>query len=478
MSKQNCQYGHNIQYSSLRIDGESVYLEIPNPCYMKSLLPAFFLLVTLTIHAQKRSPRTTTSEASREAIRAAISDAADKIEPRTIAWRRDFHEHPELGNHETRTAKIIADHLRSLGLEVQEGVGKTGVVGILKGGKPGPVIGLRADMDALPIVERTPVPFASKVKTTFNGQEVGVMHACGHDSHVAIMMSVAEVLSGLKSSLKGTVKFVFQPSEEGPPPGEEGGAPLMIKEGVLENPKVDVMFGLHINSSTEVGKIKYRSEGAMAASDWFTIKVHGKGSHGSQPWAGVDPVVVSAQIIEGLQTIISRQTELTKDAAVISVCVVNGGVRSNIIPEEVDMTGTIRTLDTAMQRDIHERMYRTVTRIAESAGATAELSIDNKTLITYNDPLLVKKMLPSLQATAGADNVVWMDALTGSEDFSFFGARVPSFFFFLGGMKKGQDPHTAYPHHTADFYIDESGFKLGVKTFCNLVFDYADQAHI
>jgi len=445
---------------------------------MKSLLPSFLLLVTLSTQAQKRSAHTTTSGASREAIRTAISNAADKIESRTIAWRRDLHQHPELGNHETRTAKIIADHLRSLGLEVQEGVGKTGVVGILKGERPGPVIGLRADMDALPIVERTPVPFASTVKTTFNGQEVGVMHACGHDSHVAILMSVAEVLSGLKSSLKGTVKFIFQPSEEGPPPGEEGGAPLMIKEGVLENPKVDVVFGLHINSATEVGKIKYRSEGVMAASDWFTIKVHGKGSHGSQPWAGVDPVVISAQIIEGLQTIISRQTELTKEAAVISVCVINGGVRSNIIPEEVEMTGTIRTLDTAMQRIIHERMYRTVTRIAESAGATAELSIDNKTLITYNDPALVKKMLPSLQATAGDDNVVWMDAVTGSEDFSFFAAKVPSFFFFLGGMKKGQDPHTAFPHHTQDFYIDESGFKLGVTAFCNLVFDYADQAHM
>jgi len=398
-------------------------------------------------------------------IRATISAAADKIEPKTIAWRRDFHEHPELGNREFRTSKIIADHLRSLGLEVHEGVGKTGVVGILRGAYPGPVIGLRADMDALPLIERTHVPFASKVKTTFNGQEVGVMHACGHDSHIAIMMSVAEILAGMKQQLHGTVKFIFQPAEEGPPNGEEGGAALMIKEGVLDNPKVDVVFGLHIWSSVEAGKIKYRSEGAMAASDWFTIKVHGKGSHGSQPWAGIDPVVVSAQIIEGLQTIISRQTELTKDAAVISVCVVQGGVRSNIIPEEVEMTGTIRTLDTAMQSEIHQRMRRTVTKIAESAGATADITIDNKTLITYNDPALVTKMLPSLQHTAGDSNVLWMDAMTGSEDFSFFGAKVPSFFFFLGGMKKGQDP-----------YIDESGFKLGVKAFCNLVFDYSNPA--
>lgn len=432
--------------------------------HLLRLMPVFILLFFSSspdLLAQKKD------------ISLLISAAADKIEPKTIAWRRDFHEHPELGNNEVRTAKIIADHLRSLGIEVKEGVGKTGVVGILRGGKPGPVIGLRADIDGLPIVERTPVPFASKVKTTYNGQEVGVMHACGHDSHIAIMMSVAEVLAGLKSDLKGTVKFIFQPAEEGPPAGEEGGAPLMIKEGVLENPKVDVVFGLHINSATEVGTIKYRSEGAMAASDWFTIKVKGKGSHGSQPWAGVDPVVVSAQIIEGLQTIVSRQTELTKDAAVISVCVIKGGVRSNIIPEEVEMTGTIRTLDTGMQKDIHMRIYRTVSKIAEASGATADISIENKTLITYNDPGLVKKMLPSLQKTAGVEHVQWMDAMTGSEDFSFFGAKVPSFFFFLGGMKPGQDPKTAAPHHTPDFYLDESGFKLGVKTFCNLVFDYS-----
>jgi len=430
----------------------------------KNVLFGLFLLLAVSATAQTND------------IRAAIDAAADKIEPKTIAWRRDFHEHPELGNREFRTSKIIADHLRSLGLEVHEGVAKTGVVGILRGAYPGPVIGLRADMDALPLIERTPVPFASKVKTTYNGQEVGVMHACGHDSHIAIMMSVAEILAGMKQQLHGTVKFIFQPAEEGPPNGEEGGAALMIKEGVLDNPKVDVVFGLHINSATEVGKIKYRSEGAMAASDWFTIKVHGKGSHGSQPWAGIDPVVVSAQIIEGLQTIISRQTELTRDAAVISVCVVQGGVRPNIIPEEVEMTGTIRTLDTAMQSEIHQRMRRTVTKIAESAGATADITIDNKTLITYNDPALVKKMLPSLQQTAGDENVQWMDAMTGSEDFSFFGAKVPSFFFFLGGMKKGQDPKTAFPHHTADFYIDESGFKLGVKAFCNLVFDYSASA--
>jgi amidohydrolase len=405
-------------------------------------------------------------------LRARIDEAADKIESKTIAWRRDFHEHPELGNREFRTSKIIADHLRSLGMEVKVNVGKTGVVGILRGPRPGPVIGLRSDMDGLPLVERTPVPFASKVTTDYNGQQVGVMHACGHDSHMAILMSVAEILAGMRGELRGTVKFIFQPAEEGPPPGEEGGAALMIKEGVLDSPRVDVMFGLHINSSTESGKIKYRSGGAMAASDWFTIKVKGKGSHGSQPWAGIDPVIVSAQIIEGLQTIVSRQIELTKDAAVISVCTIKGGVRPNIIPEEIEMTGTIRTLDTAMQRDIHERVRRTAMKIAESSGATAEVSIVTRTAITFNDPGLVKMMVPSLQKTAGESNLLWMDAMTGSEDFSYFGEKVPSFFFFLGGMKRGQDPKTAFPHHTPDFYIDESGFKLGVKAFCNLVFDY------
>jgi len=402
-----------------------------------------------------------------------VQTAADKIEPQTISWRRDFHEHPELGNNEVRTAKIIADHLRKLGMEVSEGVGKTGVVGLLKGSSPGPVIALRADIDGLPIVERVNIPFASKVRSTYNGQEVGVMHACGHDTHIAIMMSVAEVLAGMKDKIKGTVKFVFQPAEEGPPEGEDGGAPLMIKEGVLENPKVNVMFGLHINSATEVGKIKYRSGGIMAASDWFTITVRGKGSHGSQPWAGIDPVVVASQIINGLQTIISRQTELTKNAAVISVTIISGGVRPNIIPEEVVLRGTIRTLDKNMQQIIHDKIKLTATKIAESAGATATVTIDNKTLVTYNDPALMKQILPSLQHTAGMDNVVEMEAMTGAEDFSFFAEKVPSVFFFLGGMQKGMDPQKAFPHHTPDFYLDESGLKLGVMAFCNLVLDYS-----
>ena len=428
---------------------------------MKRILLVSLLLQSFILFSQKTTD-----------LIGKINTAADKIENKCIAWRRDLHEHPELGNNEFRTAKIIAVHLRSLGLEVKENVGKTGVIGILKGAKPGPCIGLRADMDALPVVERVDLPFASKVKSTYNGQDVGVMHACGHDTHVAILMSVAEVLAGMKNELKGTVKFIFQPAEEGPPEGEEGGAPLMIKEGALENPKVDVMFGLHINSQTEAGKIKYRSGGTMAASDWFKIKVKGKQTHGSQPWAGIDPVVVSAQIINGLQTIISRQTELTKNAAVISVSVINGGVRSNIIPEEVTMLGTIRTLDTGMQRIIHEKIKLTASKIAEASGATAETTIDKKTLVTYNNPELTRIMIPSFLKAAGAENVIEAEAVTGAEDFSFFAEKVPSIFFFIGGMEKGADPNKAFPHHTPDFRIDESGMKTGVKAFCNMVFDY------
>ena len=401
-----------------------------------------------------------------------INIAADKIEAKCIAWRRDIHEHPELGNNEYRTAKLIADHLRSLGIEVKEGVGKTGVVGVLKGGKPGPCIALRADMDGLPVVERGDLPFGSKVKSTYNGKEVGVMHACGHDTHVAILMSVAEILAGMKNELKGTVKLIFQPAEEGPPEGEEGGAPLMIKDGALNNPKVDVMFGLHISSQTDVGKITYRSEGIMAASDWFTIKVKGKQTHGSQPWGGIDPVAVSAQIINGLQTIVSRQVDLTKNPAVVSVSTVNGGLRANIIPEEVIMTGTIRTLDTGTQRIIHDKIKLTASKIAEASGATAETTIDTKTLVTYNNPVLTRQMLPSFVKTAGEENVIEINAVTGAEDFSYFAERVPSIFFFIGGKQIGVDPKKVFPHHTPDFWIDESGMKTGIKAFCNLVFDY------
>ena len=440
---------------------------------MKFYIMKQFMLVLLSLSitffpsAQKKTNSDLTDK---------INVATSKIETKCIAWRRDIHQNPELGNNEFRTAKLIADHLRSLGIEVKEGIGKTGVVGILRGPKPGPCIGLRADMDGLPVVERVDLPFASKVRSTYNGQEVGVMHACGHDTHVAILMSVAEILVGMKNELKGTVKFIFQPAEEGPPEGEEGGAPLMIKEGALENPKVDVMFGLHIGSQTDVGKITYRTGGIMAASDWFTIRVKGKQTHGSQPWAGIDPVAVSAQIINGLQTIVSRQTDLTKNPAVVTVSTINGGVRSNIIPEEVTMTGTIRTLDTGMQRIIHEKVKLTASKIAEASGATAETIIDTKTLVTYNEPTLTKQMLPSFVKAAGVENVVEIPPITGAEDFSYFAEKVPSIFFFIGGKQIGVDPKKVFPHHTPDFWIDESGMKTGIKAFCNLVFDYMNMS--
>lgn len=404
-------------------------------------------------------------------IESQIESAVNKIESKCISWRREIHEHPELSNREVRTARIIADHLRSLGIEVKENVAKTGVVGLLRGEKAGPVIGLRADMDALPVTERVNIPFASKVKSTFNGQDVGVMHACGHDTHVAMLMSVAEILSGMKKDLAGTVKFIFQPAEEGPPIGEEGGAPLMVKEGVLENPKVDVMFGLHINAQTPVGQIKYREQGMMAASDWFTITIHGKQSHGAQPWLGIDPVIIGAQIIEGLQSIVSRQTELTKNPVVISTTIFKAGVRENIIPEQVIIGGTIRTLDTGMQKDVWMRIERTAKKIAEASGATAEVSISTKTLVTYNNPKLTQQMIPALQK-ATDNNAIVMDAVTGAEDFSYFAAKVPSLFFYIGGMPPGKDPKQTPAHHTPDFYVDDSGMKTGIKAFCFLVFDY------
>lgn len=402
----------------------------------------------------------------------AIDIAADKIEPKCIAWRRQIHEHPELGNREVQTAKLIATHLRSLGIEVKENVAHTGVVGILKGAKPGPVIGLRADMDALPVTERTNIPFASKVKTTYNGQEVGVMHACGHDTHVAMLMSAAEILAGMKNELAGTVKFVFQPAEEGPPEGEEGGAALMIKEGVLESPKVDVMFGLHINAQTPAGQIKYREKGMMAAADWFTIKIRGKQTHGAYPWLGIDPVNVGAQIINGLQSIVSRQMELTKNAVVISTTIFKGGLRENIIPEETTLAGTIRTLDKNMQKEVHNRIVLTAKNIAEASGATAEVAFVSKTLVTYNDPKLTKQMIPALVKAAGAENVSEMDAVMGAEDFSYFGDKVPALFIYVGGMDSKADPANTGPHHTPDFRIEESGMKTGVKALCHLVMDY------
>jgi amidohydrolase len=403
----------------------------------------------------------------------AYNQLIKEVEAPMIQWRRHFHEFPELSNREVNTGKYIADFLKTLpNVEVRYPVANTGVVAVLKGGKPGATIALRADIDALPVYERTPVPFASKVTTEFNGQKVNVMHACGHDSHTAMLMATAKVLSSLQKELPGTVVFLFQPAEEGSPNNEEGGAPLMIKEGALDNPKVEAVFGIHISSQTPVGTIKYKSGAFMASSDWFTIKVNGKGSHGSQPWGGVDPIAASAQIIEGLQHIVSRQMDLTKAPLVITVGTINSGVRSNIIPETAEMTGTIRTLDSKMQEEVHQRIKHTAETIAKSSGATADVQIDTKTLVTYNDPALVKKTLPSLIKAAGEENVSESTWVTGAEDFSFFAAKAPSFFFNVGAMPKGTDPKNAGPHHTPDFYLDESGFIVGVKAFTQLVFDY------
>ncbi|MGO4906567.1 amidohydrolase [Flavobacterium sp. W20_MBD1_R3] len=412
------------------------------------------------------------ASAQNTALKVKVAQKAISLESKVISWRRDFHQNPELSNREFKTAEKIATHLRSLGIEVQTGVAKTGVVGILKGGKPGPVVALRADMDALPVKERVNIPFASKAMGEYNGQEVGVMHACGHDSHVAMLMGTAEILAAIKSDLKGTVKFIFQPAEEGAPEGEEGGAALMVKEGVLENPKVDVIFGLHISAQTEVGKITYRPKGAMASSDWFIIKIKGKQSHGASPWQSVDPIVTASQIILGLQTIVSRNVDLTESAAVVSVGKVTAGVRSNIIPEELEMAGTIRTLDKKVQEMIHKRVTEITTNIAESAGATAEIKITKQTLITYNDPTLTEKMVPTLEAAAGKENVILTAAATGAEDFSYYQDKIPGLFFFLGGMPKGKNTADTASHHTPDFYIDEGGFVLGMKAMCNLTLDY------
>jgi amidohydrolase len=429
---------------------------------MKHFLLPSFLLISLIASAQT------------DPMRAAVAAQATKVEPKVIAWRRDFHEHPELGNRETRTAGIIAKHLQDLGMEVKTGVGITGVVGILKGGKPGPVVALRADMDGLPVTERTPVPFASKVKTTYNGQEVGVMHACGHDTHVAMLMGVAEVLTSMKKDIKGTVKFIFQPAEEGVPKGEEGGAELMVKQGVLENPKVDAIFGLHINSQTEVGKIGYRPGGALAAVNDMRIVIKGRQAHGAAPWASIDPIVVSAQIINNLQTVVSRNVNITENAAVVTIGSIHGGVRSNIIPESVEMKGTIRTLGKNDEKLVIERIRTIIAKTAEANGATAEIDIpyESRYPVTFNDEALTSMMLPSLQKTAGTDNVVLRPPTTGAEDFSFFQEKVPGLFIFLGGMPKGKDPAAVASHHTPDFFIDESGFVLGVNALTNLTLDY------
>jgi amidohydrolase len=399
-----------------------------------------------------------------------IDEMSSQIEADVIKWRRHFHQNPELSNREFKTSETVAEFLRSLGMEVKTKIGLTGVIGILKGGQPGPVIALRADMDALPITETTDVPFASKVKDIFNGRETGVMHACGHDAHMAMLMGAAKILSSVKEELKGTVKFIFQPAEEGPPEGEEGGAPLMIKEGALKNPDVDAIFGMHIRSDVKRDLLMYRAEGIMAGADVLKIKIKGRNAHGGTPWLGVDPITVSAQLILALQTIISRQSPLTDDAAILSIGAIHGGNRYNIIPDEVELLGTIRTFNKGMRKSIHEKVRRTTQHIAESAGATAEVIIDDVYNITYNDPALMEQMLPSLKKAAGEENTVHTKALTWSEDFSYFQENVPGVYIFIGGAS----PDAVNPpaHHTPDFFLDERSFQLGVRAFCHVAVDY------
>lgn len=399
-----------------------------------------------------------------------LMNAAQAIEDQVIAWRHDIHEHPELSNREFETAKKIAAHLESLGIEVQTEVAKTGVVGILKGDNPGKTVALRADIDALPVTERNDLPFKSEVKTTFLGNETGVMHACGHDTHTAILMGVAQILSQHTDKINGTVKFIFQPAEEGPPPGEEGGAKLMIKEGVLKSPDVDAIFGLHINSGTPVGTIRYKPGGTMAAVERFVVNVKGKQTHGSQPWSGIDPIYISAKIIDGFQSIISREAPLTEEAAVITVGKITAGVRFNIIPEEAEMIGTVRTLDPDMKELIMRRMNEMAEGLAKAYGGSASIEWQNNTSITYNDEELTAQMLPTLQDIAGTQNVELVKATTGGEDFSYFQEEVPGFYFFLGGMDPDNDE--AFPHHTPDFQVEDEGLLLGVKVMSQLAIDY------
>jgi amidohydrolase len=429
-------------------------------------LPATLLAVAMTSTASAQPP-------GPAAMHEQIDRRATQVMPKVVAWRRDFHEHPELGNREVRTSKIVADHLRGLGMEVRTGVARTGVVGVLRGGRPGPVVALRSDMDALPVTEECDLPFKSTVRAEFNGREVGVMHACGHDAHMSMLMGAAEVLAGMKADLPGTVVFIFQPSEEGAPAGEEGGAGLMIKEGALDRPKVDAIFALHVGIlPKEAGAIVLRPRGLMAASDTLRIRVHGRQTHGALPWNGADPIVAAAQIVLGLQTIVSRQADLTTAPAIITIGVVQAGNRSNIIPELATLEGTIRTFDPAMQKKIHEAIRRTVAGIASAAGVAAETEIFDGNPVVYNDPALVERMAPSLRRVAVGAFDPNVAVTTTSEDFALFLEKAPGFMFFLGIAPKGADPAKFEPNHSPRFFVDESALVTGVRALSSLAADY------
>jgi amidohydrolase len=430
----------------------------------------FVSLVALLAPAWPAAAAEGSSEGS-TALQADIDQRAGALHAKLVAWRRDFHQHPELSNREVRTAGVVAEHLRALGLEVETGVARTGVVAVLRGGLPGPTVALRADMDALPVVEQVELPFKSTVRTTYNGLDVGVMHACGHDLHTAMLMGAAEVLAGLRAQIPGTVKFIFQPAEEGPPAGEDGGAPLMIKEGVLEKDGVAAIFGLHV-FPFEVGTLAFRPQGLMAASDSYRIRVRGSQTHGALPWLGVDPIVVAAQIVLGLQTIVSRQSDLTRAPAVVTVGTFRAGTRTNIVPEEAVLEGTIRTFDPAMQDDIHARVTRTAQQIAASAGATAEVQIERGNPVTWNDPALTERMTRTLRRIASGPFLPNVQVTTTAEDFASYQKLVPGLFVFLGITPRGADPSTIHPNHSPRFYADEGALVPGVRTLASLAVDY------
>ncbi len=402
----------------------------------------------------------------------ALDAAARRIEPRVIEWRRDIHQHPELSNRETRTAQVVAEHLRALGMEVRTGVAHTGVVGLLKGGKPGPVVALRADMDALPVTEEVDLPFRSEARGQYNGQDVGVMHACGHDAHVAILMGVAQVLAEMREQLPGTVKFIFQPAEEGPPAGEKGGAIYMIEQGVLDDPRPDAIFGLHVIAGIPAGQITWRSGPLMASADWVTIRVDGRQTHGAWPWRGIDPVVTASQIVVGLQNIVSRQIDVSKEPAVVTIATIHGGARKNIIPDSVEMSGTIRSFDEDMRADIHARIRHVAQNIAHANHAAAEVEIEKAVAVTTNDEALTERMLPTLRRVGAQAGLAMQPRVMVAEDFSYFQQQVPGLFFFLGITPRDQEMEKAAPNHSPLFFVDESALIHGVRALSALAVDF------
>ncbi len=413
---------------------------------------------------------------------AAVSDAslqaaATAAMPQVLAWRRDFHQHPELSNREVRTSKIVAEELRALGLEVRTGIAHTGVVGILRGGKPGPTIALRADMDALPVTEQVDVPFKSVATAEYRGEKVGVMHACGHDGHTAVLLGAAKVLAGMRAELPGTVMFVFQPAEEGAPDGERGGASLMLDEGLFATTKPDAMLGLHLWSALNTGMIGYREGSLMAASDRFKMVVKGRQTHGSRPWNGVDPIVTAAQIVGAMQTIVSRQVDITRYPAVVSVGAIKGGIRNNIIPDSVEMVGTFRTFDPAVRTQIIDSIRRTAEGVAAAQGATVEFELgDDPNPVVVNDPALTARAVASLQRVAGRDKVTVMPFVTGSEDYAYYGSVVPAFFYFVGVTPAGRDAATAPSNHSPQFFIDEGSLPVALKTLLGATVDFLQGA--